>query len=186
MALLTRRTFPALALSLVTGALWRKPAMAEQDAPETTVPLAAMASLKPLDPPKPAPDVSFQMLDGTPRTLASYRGKPVVLNFWATWCTPCIAELPELDKLAAIAQDITVLVVSTDHGGAATVSRFLTAHPMNHAVVLLDPQSDIVHQFDVFGFPTTLIIDAHGAIRSRLEGPAAWASGADTIRSLAH
>ena len=184
MALLTRRALPALGASLVAAALWRKPAYAEQGAAADGVQLDAMSALRPLDPAKAAPDVSFHMLDGTARALTAYRGKPVVLNFWATWCTPCIAELPELDKLAGLAPDIAVLVVSADHGGASTVSRFLATHPVSHASVLLDPQSDTVHQFDVFGFPTTLVVDANGAIRSRLEGPAAWASGADMIRKL--
>ena len=179
MALLTRRALPALGASVVAAALLRKPARGEEASE-----LAAPADLKPLSPAAAAPAVQFQSLNGTQRALAAFRGHPVVLNFWATWCSPCIAELPGLDRLAADAPDLKVLVVSVDHGGAAAVSRFLLSHPVSYASVLIDPHSDAVQQFGVFGYPTTLLIDARGQLRSRLDGPAAWAGAAAQIRGL--
>jgi thiol-disulfide isomerase/thioredoxin len=115
--------------------------------------------------------------------LASFRGKPVVLNFWATWCGPCVTELPELDKLAA-GGAITVLAVSADRGGADRVKPFLAAHLLGHLTVMLDPDSDAVHAMGVFGFPTTLIVDAQGRLRGRLEGPARWSQAAGAIGKL--
>jgi len=147
-------------------------------------PILEPPALKPLDSPKPAPAAQFVGLDGAPHPLASYRGRTVVLNFWATWCTPCVAELPELDRLAGSAPDLAVLVVSADHGGASVVRGFLATHPLAHAAVLLDPESEAVHLFDVFGFPTTVIVDAGGRLRARLEGPAAWGGAAGIVRSL--
>ena len=129
------------------------------------------------------PNLAFTTLDGAPAALASFRGKPVVLNFWATWCAPCVAELPELDRLAA-GGAVTVLAVSADRGGAARVKPFLAQHPLTHATVLLDPGSDAVHAVQVAGFPTTLIIDAQGRLRGRLEGPAAWGGAAGVIGGL--
>jgi thiol-disulfide isomerase/thioredoxin len=129
------------------------------------------------------PELAFTTLDGARATLAGFRGKPVVLNFWATWCAPCVAELPELDKLAA-GGAVTVLAVSTDRTGALRVKPFLAQHPVSHATVLLDQASDAVHAVQVVGFPTTLIIDSAGRLRGRLEGPAAWGTGAPEILKL--
>ncbi len=175
-ALLARRRLPALGASLVAAAWACKPAGAQ--------PVLEPPEMKAIDPPTAAPAAQFTGLDGVPHSLAAYRGRPVVLNFWATWCTPCVAELPELDRLAASAPDLAILVVSADHGGAATVRGFLASHPISHATVLLDPESEAVHLFDVFGFPTTLVIDAAGRLRARLEGPASWSGAAAMVRGM--
>ncbi|HTZ69156.1 MAG TPA: TlpA disulfide reductase family protein [Acetobacteraceae bacterium] len=136
-----------------------------------------------VSPPVALPDLALTKLDGGKTSLKAYLGHPVVLNFWATWCVPCVAELPELDKLAA--QGVTVLAVSADHTGAAAVKPFLAKHPLTHVTVLLDPGSDAVHQAQVVGFPTTLILDAAGRVRGRLEGPATWSTGAAVVKRLA-
>lgn len=132
-------------------------------------------------PPAPLPNLSFTGLDGAPVRLAAFRGKPLVLNFWATWCPPCVAELPELDQLAA-GGAVGVLAVSTDRMGAARVAPFLAAHKLPHLTVALDSALDAAHALHVAGFPTTLIIDAAGQLRGRLEGPAAWGAGAGFIQ----
>jgi thiol-disulfide isomerase/thioredoxin len=175
MALIGRRGMLAVGASLVAGGIPRK---SRADAPDFR-PLSDIAVQKP----EAAPNLPFTTLDGGHAALASFRGKPVVLNFWATWCAPCVAELPELDKLAA-GGGITVLAVSADRMGAARVEAFLAQHPITHATVLLDPQSDAVHALQVPGFPTTLILDAAGRVRGRLEGPAAWGGAADVVARL--
>jgi thiol-disulfide isomerase/thioredoxin len=136
------------------------------------------------NPPAPLPALQFATLNGAAKTLADFRGKPVVLNFWATWCGPCVAELPELDRLAATDSSVTVVAVSTDRGGVAIVKPFLAAHGITHATILLDHDSDAVHALGLAGFPTTLLIDGDGKLRGKLEGPAGWGSAADTINAI--
>jgi thiol-disulfide isomerase/thioredoxin len=143
----------------------------------------ALSDVVPAKPPASLPPVSFATLDGGRRTLADFAGRPVVLNFWATWCGPCVAELPELDQLAAGGR-ITVLVVSADRGGAAAVKPFIAAHGITHATVLLDPGSDAAHALQVVGFPTTLLIAPDGKLHGTLEGPAAWGDAGDAIEAM--
>ena len=104
--------------------------------------------------------------------MSDWKGQVVVLNFWATWCIPCVAELPALDHLAADNPGITVLALSADRAGADAVRPFLAAHNITHATILLDPHMEAGRAFNVAGFPTTLIIDPSGHLRGRLEGPA--------------
>ena len=90
-----------------------------------------------------APDTPFALPDGTPATLADWRGKVVVLNFWATWCAPCVKELPSLDRLAAAlpADSHAVLVVSTDRGGPKKVPPFLKKLKTENLAPYLDAKS---------------------------------------------
>lgn len=135
-----------------------------------------------VNPPGALPDLGFAGLDGGRVSLSAFAGKPLVLNFWATWCSPCVAELPDLDRLAA--SGVLVLAASTDHGGAAVVRPFLAKHGITHAHVVLDSGNDAVHAAGVVGFPTTLVIDAHGRLRGKLEGPADWSGAAGLVGSL--
>ncbi|MEQ9269935.1 TlpA disulfide reductase family protein, partial [Marinobacter salarius] len=85
----------------------------------------------------------MQLLDtnGLPVRLSDFLGRPVVLNFWATWCEPCLREMPSLDRLAYQAESlgIVVLAVSIDEDGMTSVARFLRAKAIANLMVLLDP-----------------------------------------------
>jgi thiol-disulfide isomerase/thioredoxin len=187
MALLTRRALLAAGSTVLAAQGGRKPwRLAEAAAQEPAAPQVEMRPLTEIvrtQPPGALPAVSFTTLEGGRKTLADYAGRKLLVNFWATWCVPCVAELPELDRLAA-AGDITVLAVSEDHGGAALVRPFLATHHITHATVLLDPGSDAAHALQVAGFPTSLLIGPGGKLHGTLEGPAAWAGAGPTIDEL--
>ena len=145
--------------------------------------------LKLVDPPvRPAP-IRFLAADGTPHTLEEFLGHGMVVNLWATWCAPCVAELPALSALshALAPQDIAVLPLSSDRGGADTVEAWYQAHGITALPVLLDPKGATARAFAARGIPLTVIISTAGQVVARLEGAADWASpGAPTlIRRLA-
>lgn len=145
--------------------------------------LRPASAITPLRPPAALPPLVFRMLDGSAVPLAAYAGQPIVLNFWATWCAPCVAELPELDRLAA-SGGFAVLVVSADRGGAGVVRPFVAAHGVKHAIVLLDPGSEGVHALGVAGFPTTFVIGADQRMRGVLQGPAKWGDAAGALHDI--
>ncbi len=150
-------------------------------APE--VDLQPAGAITPVRPPASLPELVFRRLDGSAAPLSAYAGRPVVLNFWATWCAPCVAELPELDRLSASGA-FAVLAVSADRGGAAIVRPFIAAHGVAHATVLLDPGSEAVHALQVAGFPTTFIIGADQRMRGVLQGPAKWGEAEEALRNV--
>lgn len=137
----------------------------------------------------PVPAIDFTTADGASRTLADYAGQGVVLNFWATWCVPCVAEMPALAKLADRLRDarIAVLPLSSDRGGAGAVQRFFAEKAIAGLPVLLDPRGAAARAFGSKGIPTTILIDGHGRERGRLEGAADWSSDAAVaaVRALA-
>lgn len=143
---------------------------------------AATGSIAPkLEDLKPAgtelPEFEFQTADGTVRTIKDYAGRGVVLNFWATWCAPCVREMPALAKLAGlVGAEVAVLPLSSDRGGAAAVAKYFAEKEIKGLPVLLDPRGAAARAFGARGIPTTILIDAHGRERGRYEGAAEWAS----------
>ncbi|WP_419728461.1 TlpA disulfide reductase family protein [Lichenicola sp.] len=124
------------------------------------------------------PAISFMSADGGAHTLEQYRGHGVVLNLWATWCVPCVSEMPALDALARTLAPagIQVLTVSLDRGGADAVRPFYAAHGIHTLPMLLDPHSTILAALGLDGIPTTLLVNAGGMEVARLQGPVDWAS----------
>ena len=140
-------------------------------------------ALERVHPPAAPPAFSFKTATGARQTLADYRGQGLVLNIWASWCGPCIAEMPSLDALAASIAPfgIAVLPVSIDTQGLAAVKSFYAANRIDHLPMLLDPDGDVAHAFKIDGIPTTYIIDRSGRITGRVEGAVRW----DTKKSIA-
>ena len=134
------------------------------------------AALHRLTPPEPAPQDPFTTGAGQRRTLADYRGQGVVLNLWATWCLPCKAEMPALDRLAQIvaADRIVVLPVSIDADGRKAVPAFYRANHITHLPVLLDPKGRLVAALKAPGVPISVIIDRQGRMVGRVVGAAQW------------
>lgn len=124
------------------------------------------------------PDVSVSDATGGDVRLKGFTGKVMVINFWATWCTPCIAEMPSLDRLAGLLpqQEFTVLAVSQDEGGAAVVDGFLAAHEIKNLKILYDPSGTASQILGMRGFPTTLVVTPNGFVAGRLEGVTEWDS----------
>ena len=176
--------------TVAAGALWRKPGHAvavplvpsEEEA--SAQPLQSISALVSTDPPKPMPDIHFTDAAGAVHGLAEYAGKAVVLNLWATWCIPCVAELPALAELAlkGEAAGVVVLPLSSDRGGADAVRHFYAAHGLQGLPILLDPKGEVERALGARGIPTTLLIDRQGRERGRLEGAADWASAATLAR----
>jgi thiol-disulfide isomerase/thioredoxin len=164
----------AAAGTVAAATLTRKPRAAE----DTDTDLDDLSEMKLSDPPKPLPEIAFQTADGATHRIADFKGRGMVLNLWATWCRPCVAEMPSLGRLSTrlAPDDIAVLAVSTDHGGAPVVQRFLAEHNIASLPVLLDSQGEIGQALGIRGIPTTLVIDRAGRERGRLEGAADWSS----------
>ena len=132
----------------------------------------------PATPPQPAPAVSFTTLAGNVASLADFKGRPVVVNLWATWCQPCLEEMPSLARLQAQEGDkLAIAAVSEDHAGAKAVKPFIAEKGLDKLPIYLDPKGELGHAFKVRGLPTSIVIDAAGRIVGRVEGSAEWDSG---------
>ena len=127
-------------------------------------------------PPSPAPEISFSDLSGNTLGLEDFRGQVVLVNFWATWCAPCLRELPSLERLqAALSEDdFGLLAISIDREGGEKVSPFLEENGFDALPTYLDPTGGTATAFGVFGMPTTLLIDRQGRELGRYTGPAEW------------
>jgi len=156
--------------------------------PEPEVELRGINTLMPTNPPAPPAAQGFTDADGKDVTLAAFLGKGVVLNLWATWCTPCVAEMPALDHLAGLlaGDGIVVLPLSSDRGGAKVVRNFYDSHNIAHLGIWLDKFGQAARGWGARGLPTSIIIDRQGNERGRLEGGIAWDTDAAmaTIRKL--
>ena len=123
-------------------------------------------------------DETFRDLYGNPVTLADYSGKVVLLNIWATWCPPCRAEMPSLDRLAGEMEgaECAVIALSTDRGGVERVARFVADVQIENLKIMLDRSGDCSRRAGVLGLPATLILDRQGREIARLLGDADWDS----------
>ena len=125
--------------------------------------------------PFPAPSVTLTDTAGSEVGLSDFRGKLVVLNLWATWCEPCLREMPSLERLQTRFGDrIAVLAVSEDRGGAKIVTPFIAKLGLESVKIYLDPKSTVERAFKVQGLPTSFLIDRQSRILGRVEGAAEW------------
>src|SRR5690242_5526202 len=140
-------------------------------------PSAALGQLTPVDPPRPAPELSFAARDGSPAQLTDFHGRWLLVNLWATWCAPCVREMPSLDRLQAKLGDrLMVVAVSQDRGGAQVVDPFLAKLSLAALHIYLDPKSALGKGLGARGLPTTFLVDGEGRIRAQFEGAAEWDS----------
>jgi thiol-disulfide isomerase/thioredoxin len=145
-----------------------------------------MAEFTPLKSPVPAPPVHFSDAQGRVHTLDEFRGRFLVLNFWATWCGPCVEEMPTLDALARnpAIPDMEVATISQDRHGAAAVVPFLESRGFTALPRLLDQDGAAGDALGVQALPTTFLVDREGQIIGSIDGSADW-NGADARRLIA-
>ncbi len=131
-----------------------------------------------IEKPTPVPNVTFQNAAGEEVSLADYRGRGIVLNFWATWCAPCVREMPQLDRLSAFVKEngIDVLTISEDRKGLIAAPKFYKTHNLRDLPVLADPRGKLMRAFKAPGLPLTVLINAQGQSVGRVVGPAEWDS----------
>jgi thiol-disulfide isomerase/thioredoxin len=130
--------------------------------------------------PAPAPNAPFTDAAGKAHTLADFKGKAVIVNLWATWCAPCVQEMPTLAKLASesAGQPLAIVPVSVDRpDDRANAEAFLAKRPP--LTFYSDPSYGLPAAFTprVEGLPTTVLIDRNGRVRARLSGGADWSTG---------
>jgi thiol-disulfide isomerase/thioredoxin len=131
----------------------------------------------PASEPAPAPAISLADPSGNTVDLSDLRGKLVLINLWATWCEPCLREMPSLERLQSRLGDrITVLAVSEDRGGNKAVEPFIAKLGLKSVKTYLDPKSAVGHAFEVRGLPTSFLIDRDGKVLGKVEGAAEWES----------
>ncbi|MDP2620466.1 MAG: TlpA disulfide reductase family protein [Hyphomicrobiales bacterium] len=137
-----------------------------------------MAALLVADEPAPAAEISFIDAAGTPRALADWAGRTVLVNLWATWCTPCKREMPALDRLQAElgGETFEVVAINLDLGGPDKGKTFYGEVGLKSLAYYHDPEARIFRAVNAIGMPTTLIVDGKGCEIARVAGPAEWAS----------
>ena len=135
-----------------------------------------MKKLMLLDEPVAVPEAVLLDAEDGEHSLADYKGKWVVLNFWATWCAPCRREMPSLERLQAAMPDIAVVPVATGRNAVEGIRRFFDDAGVRTLPILRDPQSRLAHGMGVMGLPVTVILNPEGQEVARLIGDAEWDS----------
>ena len=139
------------------------------------------------DEPKPLPELSFFDGQGKGTTLASFKGKLVLLNIWATWCAPCREEMPTLDRLQAQlgSTAFEVIALSIDRAEVSLIEQFYEELGLNALAVYIDPTGTAAINLNILGIPGTLLINSQGDEIGRMLGPAEWDSP-EMIETIRH
>jgi len=129
-----------------------------------------------------APNFSLKNLQGETFDLARYRGQVVLVNFWATWCPPCRAEMPSMEKLSKImaGEKFVMLAINIEEDGQENVAEFLKEHPHSFPV-LLDTEAKVQEAYGVYRFPETFVVGKDGVITDHVIGAIDWAAD-DTVK----
>lgn len=135
-----------------------------------------VGDFSPIDPPLPTPKEGFEDQMGAKLSLADFRGQVVVLNFWASWCAPCIAEMPTLDALQeSLGPDgLKVVAISLDREGIKKAAPFFRRTGVKHLALYTDRMSDLFQELEGSVLPTTFILDRDGQVVEKFIGPTDW------------
>ena len=137
------------------------------------------------DAPKATSDAAFDLADGAGKaTLADWRGKYVLVNFWATWCAPCRKEMPQINALQKEfgGDDFEVLTIATGRNSPEGIDRFFAEAGIDALPRHQDPTQALASQMGIFGLPITVLVDPEGREIARLRGDADWSS--DSARAI--
>lgn len=143
--------------------------IAEGDLPDA---VEALTQVMPALP----PPVRFADAEGRALTLADYRGHTLLVNLWATWCGPCISEIPSFAALVPQLKESGVLIlpISVDLTGAAVVRPFYARHGIDNLPILLNQDGSDLQTLDANGIPLTVVINPLGQLVARMDGAANW------------
>lgn len=162
---LTRRRLLGTALGYAACSALTLPSVVRADALNTLKPLAL-----------PSPNAVLEAHDGTQRQLSDYAPTPLLVNFWASWCPPCVHELPSLVQLDAAlrSRGMAVLLVGVDRKGRAFGEAFLKDRGIEMPYSTYDPKSTLARALNIRVMPSSFLIGADGEIRGKVEGPLDW------------
>ncbi len=137
-----------------------------------------MEKFTPVAAPAPAPALTFRDRTGAALDLGKFAGRVVLVNFWATWCSPCIREMPSLVRLQQRlgGKSFTVIALSEDRTGFDVITPFIAEHGLDALPVFHDPKSRSALALKIPGLPTSVLFDREGRELGRLEGQAEWDS----------
>jgi thiol-disulfide isomerase/thioredoxin len=167
-------TVLAAVAAIVSGVLYGKGLL---NVHQGAVKPASLAVLEPQKEAKAAPAVTFTDIRGGRHALADFKGRYVLLNLWATWCAPCVSELPALARLKTQVPGLAVLAVNIwKRDKPADIDAFLKGHDAAALGTLTDADVTLTRAFGATVFPTTVLIDPKGDVVARAEGPAEWAT----------
>ncbi|MEO5656538.1 MAG: TlpA disulfide reductase family protein [Nitrospiria bacterium] len=133
------------------------------------------------------PPFTLERLEGGTSSSSEFRGKVVLLNFWATWCGPCRAEMPSLEALSheVPSHEFVVIGISSDYEGAEIVRPFRESFGLTFPI-LLDPEMTVNDRYEVRAIPATIVLDRRGVIRHKFFGAMDWntVKNKDLVRAL--
>jgi thiol-disulfide isomerase/thioredoxin len=172
-------------LALAGGGFWYWQVWSAAPAPSGIAADALPEGFKPMDPPMQMGGYAFQDADGNAVRLADFKGRPILLNIWAKWCAPCLAEMPKLNKLQSDAAPgtLAVVTVAVDEPDPAKVRNFLANRRWNALKPYLDPKNVFAKVLHIKSIPVSLLIDKDGFALVRVDAPVDWYSD-EAIRLL--
>lgn len=171
---------PLLGLLVLAGLLGGGPAAA---AGPDLRPLLDALGIVPSAKETEAPDFTLPDLAGKKRRLAEFRGQVVLMNFWATWCAPCRAEMPAMERLYQELKGEGFTIVAVNFAETAAQVAPFAEELRLHFPILLDQEGQVSRLYRAFSLPTTYLLDRHGTVVGRAVGPREW-DGAEAKRLI--